>query len=149
MATQKQTFRFEERPLLTKLAAIFFVCIGVTAWQASTAFAQFNTPTIDGIIGSGEYGAHTDGNNQQTNGGTVWYMTWDATNLYIGISGATVSEAAVIYLDGNPIAPINGGTNADGTLAGQNYVQRHGHANHQRQQHEQLRFFDGEYGHEQ
>jgi len=121
MASQRQVFRLEERPLLTKLAAIFFVCAGVMAWQASTSFAQFNTPTIDGVIGAGEYGTHTDGNNQQTNGGTVWHMTWDATNLYIGISGANVLEGAVIYVDGNPIAPINGGTNADGTLVGQEY----------------------------
>jgi len=120
MASQKRTLRFGDR-VPAKLAAIFFVCAGIMSWQASTLLAQFNTPTIDGLISAGEYGTHTDGSNQQTNGGTVWYMTWDAANLYVGISGANVNEAAVIYVDGNPIAPINGGTNADGTLVGQNY----------------------------
>ncbi len=114
MARQKQQAEF----FLT-LATVLLVA-GVFL-QPISARAQFNTPTIDGVITPGEYGTHTDGNNQQANGGTVWYMTWDASNLYIGISGANVFEGAVIYVDGNPIAPINGGTNADGTLVGQNY----------------------------
>lgn len=86
-----------------------------------TAFGQFNTPTIDGTIAAGEYGIHTNGNNQQTNGSQTWFMTWDETNLYVGISGSTNSEGAIIYLDKNPIIPINGGTNTDGTLVGFNY----------------------------
>jgi hypothetical protein len=86
-----------------------------------SALAQFASPTIDGSIAGGEYGTHTDGQNQQANGGTTWYMTWDNTNLYAGVSGAAVSEGAVLYLDKNPVTPINGGANSNGTLAGQGY----------------------------
>lgn len=85
------------------------------------ARAQFGTPTIDGTISSGEYGNHTDGQNQQTNGSQTWYMTWDDNNLYVGISGANLGEGAIIYLDQNPLAPINGGANSDGTLVGFDY----------------------------
>ena len=74
------------------------------------AAAQFASPAVNGTIAAGEYGVHTDGQNQQTSGGTTWFMTWDATNLYVGISGAATSEGAVLYLDKNPLAPINGGS---------------------------------------
>ncbi len=85
------------------------------------AAAQFNTPTVDGTISPGEYGDHTDGQNRQTSGSQVWYMTWDDNNLYVGITGANIYEGAILYLDRNPLAPINGGTNADGTIVGFNY----------------------------
>lgn len=85
------------------------------------AGAQHTTPTIDGTIGSGEYGDHTNGQNQETNGSQVWYMTWDDTNLYVGISGADLGEGAILYLDKNPLAPINGGADTDGTIVGFNY----------------------------
>jgi glycosidase len=86
------------------------------------AQAQFATPTVNGTIGANEYGVHSDGQNQQSTGtGQNWYMTWDDTNLYVGITNANLSEGAVIYIDKNPIAPVNGGTNADGSLVGFNY----------------------------
>ncbi|MGV3697207.1 T9SS sorting signal type C domain-containing protein [Flavobacterium sp.] len=74
---------------------------------------------IDGIINAGEYGIHTNGSNQDTNTIT-WYNTWDNTNLYIGI-GATsnnTTEGAIVYIDVNPIVPVNGGTNTNGTNVG-------------------------------
>lgn len=76
---------------------------------------------IDGTIGSGEYGTHTDGNNQNTNSGNVTYMNWDATNLYIGVSGANLGEGFVLYLDKDPQVPVNGGSNTNGTNVGFNY----------------------------
>ncbi len=85
------------------------------------AAAQFASPAVNGTIAAGEYGVHTDGQNQQTSGGATWFMTWDAANLYVGISGANVTEAAVLYLDKNPLAPINGGADVNGTLVGQSY----------------------------
>lgn len=88
---------------------------------ANIAYGQFHSPNVNGTIAAGEYGTHTDGQNQQTNGGTVWYMTWDATNLYIGITGANTSEAAVVYLDFDCPVPINSGTNANGTIVGNAY----------------------------
>lgn len=84
--------------------------------------AQFASPTVDGVIGAGEYGVHSDGQNQQSTGTTqTWYMTWDDTNLYVGITNANLAESAVIYIDKDPIAPANGGTNANGNLTGFNY----------------------------
>jgi hypothetical protein len=88
------------------------------------ANAQFTTPTIDGSIGVNEYGTHTNGQNQSTNGSVVWYMTWDNTNLYIAISGANVTEGAVVYLNkdtrtNSPIQRV--GTPTEGTLVGQAY----------------------------
>lgn len=106
--------------LRSSLAAAWLVVLSILALPHPAA-AQFSTPTVDGTIAAGEYGVHSDGQNQQTSGGTIWTMTWDAANLYVGISGANTAEGAVIYLDKNPIAPINGGTNADGTLVGQAY----------------------------
>jgi glycosidase len=84
--------------------------------------AQFATPTVNGTISPNEYGVHTDGQNQQSTGtGQNWYMTWDNNNLYVGITNANLSEGAVIYIDRNPISPVNGGNNSNGNLVGFNY----------------------------
>ena len=84
--------------------------------------AQYNTPTIDGTISTNEYGVHTNGQNQQSTGSAqTWYLTWDNTNLYVAVTNANLSEAAVVAIDRNPVSPPNGGTNADGTLAALNY----------------------------
>ena len=80
---------------------------------------------VNGTIGTNEYGTHTNGNNQGTNSITE-YMTWDNTNLYIGI-GATSNntlEPAVFYLDVNPIVPVNGGANSNGSTTGYNNYDR-------------------------
>ncbi len=79
--------------------------------------AQHTTASVNGTIGTNEYGSHTSGNNFQGN----FYMTWDATNLYIGVQSANTGEAVVVYLDKDPITPLNGGTNSNGTLVGQAY----------------------------
>ena len=79
--------------------------------------AQFATPAVNGVIGSNEYGVHSDGQNQQSTGtGQNWYMTWDDNNLYVGVTNANLAEAAVIYIDKNPISPVNGGNNSNGNL---------------------------------
>ena len=75
-------------------------------------FSQWKTPVIDGIIENGEYGNTQNGTNQiGTNTQQTWYMTWDSTNLYVGITNANLSEGAVIYI----------GTGASGTTTGTNY----------------------------
>ncbi len=80
---------------------------------------QFGTPpTCNGVIAAGEYGVHTDGQNQQTSDSNTWYMTWDDTNLYLAVSGPAAAEAVVLYVEKAPRTPSNGGTNADGSLAG-------------------------------
>ena len=63
------------------------------------AWAQWATPVIDGVINPGEYG---NNNTVSTNTGQNWYMTWDATNLYVGITNANLAEGAVIYIGPNP-----------------------------------------------
>ena len=62
--------------------------------------AGFVAPTCDGVIGAGEYGGVA--NEQTSSNGQIWYMTWDATNLYVAISSATVAEADILYLAVNP-----------------------------------------------
>ena len=84
--------------------------------------AQFNTPSIDGVVQPGEYGNTGNGTNQiATKTAQTWYMTWDASNLYVAIVNANLNEGAVIYIDVNPLNPPGGGTNANGNLSGFNY----------------------------
>ena len=84
-------------------------------------FLLTSVPSVDGTISTSEYGTHTNGQNQQTNGSQVTYMSWDDTNLYIGLTGANTAEAMVIYLDKDPQIPVNSGTNINGTTVGQGY----------------------------
>ena len=86
-----------------------------------TSFAQFTTATVNGTIAAAEYGTHTDGQNQQTSGAPITYMTWDAANLYVGVAAANTAEGFVIYFDRDNLTPIDGGTVANGTLVGNNY----------------------------
>jgi len=110
---QQRLSRFKQSAALA-LALLF--CL-----FANALHAQWTTPTINGTIGASEYGVHTNGENQQTSGTQTWYVTWDDNFLYFGITNANTNEAAVIYIDANPIIPINGGGNADGTIVGQAY----------------------------
>ena len=101
------------------IAAFAAICVFLSSLQT---FAQFNTPTVDGAVSMNEYGVHTDGQNRKSsNTGQDWYLTWDNANLYVAVTNADLSQAAVINIDRNPISPPNGGTNADGTLAALNY----------------------------
>lgn len=83
-------------------------------------------PTVDGTVGAGEYGAHTNGQNQQQStpgnaASTTWYMTWTDTHLYVAVTAATVTEGVVVYVDRAPRSPSTSGTNADGSLIGNPY----------------------------
>lgn len=101
---------------MRSISVLFAFLIPCAAVQA-----QWTTPTIDGAINPPtEYGSNNQLNNA---GGTsqTWYMTWDDSNLYVGITNANLSEGAVLYVEPNPPNPVKGGTNADGTLAGFNY----------------------------
>jgi hypothetical protein len=85
------------------------------------ALSQFTPTNVDGTIITNDYGIHSNGAHQQTNGSAIWYMTWDANNLFLGITSTSTGDGAVIYFDVNPVAPINGGTNTDGAILGQTY----------------------------
>ncbi|MBX2991737.1 MAG: T9SS type A sorting domain-containing protein [Bacteroidetes bacterium] len=82
------------------------------------AFGQAIPPAVNGIITPNEYGLHINGAHAQASGTAVWYMAWSADSLYVGITGVSADDASIIYLDVNPLAPINGGTNADGLMNG-------------------------------
>ncbi|HWF47125.1 MAG TPA: hypothetical protein VG168_08975, partial [Bryobacteraceae bacterium] len=82
---------------------------------------QFNTPSVDGVVQPGEYGNTQNGTNQIGTNTATWYMTWDASNLYVAIAGANLGEAAVIYIDANPVNPPSGGGNTNGNVSGFNY----------------------------
>ncbi len=75
------------------------------------ANSQWNTPVIDGTIQNGDYGNPAKGTNLIGVGGQAWSMTWDSTNLYVGITNANLAEGAVIYI----------GVGGTGTTAGLNY----------------------------
>src|SRR6516162_8881031 len=91
---------------------LLFALLGLGLIAAPIS-AQWTTPTIDGLIGSGEYGSNNSLSNAG-NTGQTWYMTWDASNLYVAIVNANVSEGAVVY-----VADPN--NNATGNLTGFNY----------------------------
>ena len=82
------------------------------------AWAQWGTPVIDGVITPGEYG---NNNTVGTNTAQYWYITWDATNLYVGITNANLSEGAVIYIGPNPQSDPNCCNDSDGNLTGFTY----------------------------
>lgn len=86
-----------------------------------TVFGQFNTASIDGAIGSNEYGNHSDGNNRQISDAIYWYVTWNADNLYFAITGADIGQGCIIYLDKDALTPINSGSNSEGTNVGNTY----------------------------
>ena len=82
------------------------------------AWAQWGKSVIDGVITPGEYG---NNNTVGTNTAQNWYMTWDATNLYVGITKANLSEGAVIYIGPNPQSDPKCCSDSDGNLTGFNY----------------------------
>lgn len=63
--------------------------------DAADGGSQWNTPTCDGTVSASEYG----GSQYVTTSGTqTWYVTWDATNLYVGLDSANLAEANVVYV---------------------------------------------------
>ncbi len=86
--------------------------------MTAPAWSQWATPVIDGVINPGEYG---NNNAVSTNTGQNWYLTWDATNLYVGITNANLAEGAVIYIGPNPQSDPKCCSDSDGNLTGFNY----------------------------
>jgi hypothetical protein len=99
------------------LQAIIFLFV------ANTVFAQaFRTPTLTG-------NAFTDFTTNERvffGGGGNYNLTWDATNLYVGVGGLGTyikNEPTIMYLDTDPAVAPTGGT---GSLSGNNYDGRIG-----------------------
>lgn len=99
------------KSLKITLIALFSTLIGALQ-------AQFiaTPPVQDGVISANEYGIHINGQNQETSAGGIWYMTWDANNLYFALTNSSPVESGVIYIDLDPIVPVNGGFDSDGSL---------------------------------
>ena len=57
--------------------------------------SSYHTPTCDGTVSASEYGGSQ---YVTTSGQQTWYVTWDATNLYVGLDNATLTEANVVYV---------------------------------------------------
>ncbi|NND93469.1 MAG: hypothetical protein HKN45_01310, partial [Flavobacteriales bacterium] len=85
---------------------------------------QFNTPSIDGNINPGEYGSHVEGLNLLTSGPSSWYCTWDDLNIYFALDGSNINEAALVYFDINPVIPVNGVGDVEGTILGSQVYDR-------------------------
>lgn len=95
---------------------ILSLFIAISLFTSIHMNAQFSSPNIDANLdGSGIYP------NSYTSGSTTWHMTWDEDNLYIFLQNANQSEPVSIYLDVDPIIPVNGGDDSNGTLVGLNY----------------------------
>lgn len=72
--------------------------------------------SLNGTIDTNEYGT---GNSQNyVSGSQTWYMKSDANYLYVGITGATTTEGAVLYLDKDSAVPVNTG---NGIKTGNSY----------------------------
>lgn len=99
------------RIVLTILLS-FFWSFGISQYISTP-------PTLDGNITAGEYGSVVNGSNQITNSGVTTYMTWDVNKLYIGVSGASVNDATIIYIDKDNLIPVNGGNSLNGVSSGQ------------------------------
>ncbi len=88
------------------LMAVF----GLLFWYSPGLKAQFfsTAPTLDGSASEGDY--VTDG---------AWSMGWDDTYLYLRYSGGGSTEPAIFYIDVDPMVPVSGGSNSNGSLVGE------------------------------
>jgi hypothetical protein len=75
--------------------------------------SSWHTPTCDGTIGANEYG---DSSYQTMSSSQTWYMTWDATNLYVALDSANTGEGNVLYV----------GFSGNGLTTGQAYDSTNG-----------------------
>ena len=105
---------------MCRTSLLNLILIATVLFFTLPASAQWNSPIIDGSIGIGEYGTNNSLQNAG-NTGQTWYVTWDATNLYVGIVNANLAEGAVIYLTANPQNPPTCCGDGDGNLTGFNY----------------------------
>lgn len=51
-------------------------------------------------------------------GDVTWEAEWDNSGIRLSVVNAPTDESAIIYLDIDPVYPVNGGANTDGSLEG-------------------------------
>ncbi len=83
--------------------------------DADAGGSVWHSPTCSGTISASAYGGAS---YETTSGSQIWYMTWDATNLYVGLAIANVGEGNVIYIGYSGSGAGSGYTydNTNGTL---------------------------------
>lgn len=102
-----------------RLAFFFFFLLTLVPFGAR---AQYSTPTVDATYdGSPNYPTQTTVTGNNGAGSTRYAVTWNATDFFVHVDGANQTEPVSIFLDIDPIVPVNGGTNSNGNLTGINY----------------------------
>ncbi len=81
--------------------------------DADVVGAHWATPVCDGTVGASEYGT---ADNHGASGSQTWYVTWDATSMYVAIDGANLTEGVVLYV-GHTGSGLTTGQAYDGTRA--------------------------------
>ncbi len=96
-----------------------FLLFILSLFLINTAIGQgFRTPSLTGNVATDFMAAE----KMSTGSGLTYAMTWDATNLYLGVggSGAFVkNEPTLAYFDTDPFLPLNSAANT-GSISGYN-----------------------------
>lgn len=92
---------------MSKPLALLLTCFLLIVGETVSGQYFSTPPTLDG----------TADNDYVTNGD--WSVGWDDAYIYFNYVGGQPSEPAIIYLDVDPITPVSGGENSDGSLTGQ------------------------------
>lgn len=102
-------------------AALYAVAVTFISTQTATAQGNFlPPPVINGVINAQqlEYGNNEENHDRRTSGPVTWWITWNDSDFFVANRGLGATDGSVCYFDRNPISPVNGGNNIDGTLAG-------------------------------
>ncbi len=101
---------------MKRLAAMF--AIALISMAIPTLASPYNTITVDGLWGAGEWDLANETVASNTNPGWAEYgdvesilVTWDAVNLYVGVRGNAWGNSMLIYIDSSSLS--TGQENAD------------------------------------
>ena len=101
----KLTFRIMRRAILSFIVAFPIIVFG----QFYTGNPTNTNPLpADGVLESAYISAGANG----------WSIAWDDFYLYIHKTGGSGSDGMFVFLDVNPIVPVSGGSDANGSLVG-------------------------------
>ncbi len=95
-----------------KTKSLIFLLLLIIAFFSSKA--QFNSGSdlpVDGFLESAYVSAGANG----------WSVAWDNNYFYVHKTGGGGGDGMFVFLDVNPIIPVSGGTNANGSLVGPNH----------------------------
>jgi hypothetical protein len=104
-----------KRTIITLFAAVMIICLSNVATASFVAVYNPSSPTIDGVLGAGEWGAsntvtmdRADGGGQHNSG---LYFQHDGTYLFIGVDSQWGSGWDVVWdcdIDGDYSRTLNG-----------------------------------------